>query len=219
MQADECARRLRAMLDEGAFADGARLPPERDLVTTLGASRGTLRKALAVLEAEGRIWRHVGQGTFAGNARPRQPSLTGLTSMTSPAEVMEVRMLLEPGIAGLAAVRATPAELQEIGGCIDKAATVSDITTFEQWDGRFHRLIALSARNAMLMMLFDAVNAAREDKLWGRLKSVSVTPERQVVYLDQHRAILAAIRDRDAAAAEAAMAIHLATVQKHLLNR
>lgn len=206
------------MLDEGVLGAGARLPPERELVKIFGVSRGTLRKALAELEAEGRIWRHVGQGTFVGARRRVESDAPGLMS-TNPVEIMETRILLEPGITGLTAMRATSLELQEMAACIAEGEKAPDVATFERWDSRFHRLIAQSARNALLMRLFDAVNAGREDELWGRLKSVSVTLERRRIYLQQHRAIIDAIRDRDTGGAEAAMLEHLTAVRQHLLQR
>jgi DNA-binding FadR family transcriptional regulator len=64
--------RLRLLLDEAAPGGDHRLPPERDLAEQLGVGRRALRRALEVLEAEGRIWRHQGKGTFAG-PRPVTP--------------------------------------------------------------------------------------------------------------------------------------------------
>ena len=59
--------RLRALLDDSSFDAGQRLPPERELAARIGIGRRALRRALEVLEAEGRIWRHQGKGTFLGS--------------------------------------------------------------------------------------------------------------------------------------------------------
>ena len=59
--------RLRALLDDSSFEAGQRLPPERELAARIGIGRRALRRALEVLEAEGRIWRHQGKGTFLGS--------------------------------------------------------------------------------------------------------------------------------------------------------
>jgi DNA-binding GntR family transcriptional regulator len=70
-----------------------RLPAERDLCLVLGLSRSRLRKGLAVLEAEGQVWRHVGRGTFVGpRPIPNLSDVELLTSLTSPTAVMEARM-------------------------------------------------------------------------------------------------------------------------------
>ncbi|MCK5444854.1 MAG: winged helix-turn-helix transcriptional regulator, partial [Rhodospirillaceae bacterium] len=57
---------LKNYINDKELAPQSKLPPERQLCEELGISRGELRKALSLLEAEGKIWRHVGRGTFAG---------------------------------------------------------------------------------------------------------------------------------------------------------
>ena len=69
---------LRAMLAQQEFLPGSRLPAERSLCKTLGVSRSALRKALATLEAEGQIWRHIGQGTFVGSRAAADSAEIGL---------------------------------------------------------------------------------------------------------------------------------------------
>ncbi len=220
MRVQEVVETLRRWLEAGTLDAEDRLPPERELARRLEVSRGTLRRALAALEDEGRVWRHVGRGTFAGD-RPRQfraDDLARLIGVTSPTEVMEVRRLLEPRIAALAALRATPLDLREMEQGAARCEAATDAAAFERWDGRLHRLIARAARNTMLLTLFDTINAARQGELWGRLKAESLTPERHGTYVRQHARVVAAIRDRDGAAAAREMDEHLATVQRHLLG-
>ncbi len=92
----------------------------------------------------------------------------------------------------------------------------ADIATFELWDGAFHRAIAQGAHNALLMALFDAVNAIRQEEVWGRLKQASLTPARKAHYCDQHRDCLVAIRDRDARQAAHLMRHHMEVVRANL---
>ena len=210
---------LRTMLADDTYPAQSRLPTERQMAADLNVSRSSLRKALAVLEAEGRIWRHVGRGTFVG-ARPSldAPSLARLTNRTHPEEVMEVRLLLEPRIAALAARRAAPANLDALARCVGKASAARDVAAFESWDSAFHRTIAEAAHNTLLLGLFDAVNAVRQEEIWGHLKEASLTPARQSLYNDQHAACLAAIRDRNAARAERCMVEHLETVRDNMFG-
>ena len=63
-QEQRALSRMRAMIEDGDYPLNSRLPPERSLCETMGVTRAALRKALATLEAEGQIWRHVGKGTF-----------------------------------------------------------------------------------------------------------------------------------------------------------
>src|SRR5210317_856594 len=88
---------LNQMIANGQFKEHSKLPPERDLCIMLNATRGKIRKALAVMEAEGKIWRHVGRGTFVGrppfkNNNPFQ----SIARSTNPMEIMEIRLVVEP---------------------------------------------------------------------------------------------------------------------------
>ena len=106
---------------------GTRLPPERTLADTLATSRPALRKALAVLEAEGRILRQVGRGTFT-TTPPTQDfvGLAALTARTSPHDAMMARLALEPELANLAALHATPLDIRQLQ---DLAARIRAVTT------------------------------------------------------------------------------------------
>src|SRR5258705_12891776 len=89
---DRAIEKLDALLASGRFPVNSRLPPERQLTEDLELSRSALREGLEVLEARGRIWRHVGRGTFVGNRPLETPaSLSVITSRTSPTEGLEVR--------------------------------------------------------------------------------------------------------------------------------
>jgi DNA-binding FadR family transcriptional regulator len=118
---DDSLEKLTQLLGSGRYPAQSRLPPERELAGLLSVSRSGLREGLEMLEAEGRIWRHVGKGTYVG-PRPLEGAsgLDLLTSMTSPAEVLEIRLLFEPLIARLAALRATAAEIANMRRLLDK---------------------------------------------------------------------------------------------------
>ena len=107
--------KLRQLLESGEYQVNSRLPAERELAVQLGLSRGALRGGFEVLEAEGKVWRHVGKGTFVGNRPLDDISIPSLvTSGTSPTEILEARLLIEPLLARLAAVRATEADLTHL---------------------------------------------------------------------------------------------------------
>ena len=84
---------LKAYVAQLNLPENARLPGERELCDILGVSRGELRKALALLEAEGEVWRHVGKGTFIGPRPLEEFSLiAGVAGRSNPAEVMRARL-------------------------------------------------------------------------------------------------------------------------------
>lgn len=220
---DDLLKRLNDLLESGRFPNQSRLPPERDLAEELGTTRTNLRPALAVLEAEGKIWRHVGRGTFVGRRSPGAgaPGLGLLMQATNPTEIMEARLIIEPRVAGLAAFRATAGDIAHLHRCLEKGiAAVTDIKTYELWDASLHEAVAEASHSALLNALLKALTALREsDGLWGRLKEASLTRERQYVYNDQHRRCVEAISNRETTAAEAAMREHLSTVQMDLFGR
>src|SRR5687768_5866829 len=153
-RAASAVTRLRDLVAKREAAGDSRLPPERELALLLKISRGTLRRILDELEAEGVIWRHVGQGTFIGM---RQPAVkrSRITRFTNPDEVMEARLLLEPRLAAMAAFRASAEDVARMEYCLRKSEAAGTTATFELWDGRLHRAIAEAARNHMLLALFD----------------------------------------------------------------
>lgn len=211
---ERAVRRLRELLGSGEYPVNGRLPPERELAEHLGLSRSALREGLALLEAEGLVWRHVGRGTFVG----RRPLFEGgelslVSDLTSPREVLEVRLELEPAITRFAALRATATHLNQMEFCLAKSRSVPDLGAWELWDSRLHRTIAEAAHNALLLAVFDAVNAVRTQTVWGRLQQLALSKEGQQTYWSHHRAVVTAIAERDASRAEQLMYEHIACVR------
>jgi DNA-binding FadR family transcriptional regulator len=195
------------------------LPPERDLVVQLQISRSALREAFDVLEAEGRIWRHVGRGTFVGRRPPVEPvTISLITALTRPSEVLETRLLVEPLLARLAASRASEGEIAEMQRLLEKSEVARDAKTWELWDGRLHRAVAEAAHNSLLLFVFDAFNAMRKEAKRSALRQAALTPERHAAYCRHHREYVMAIADRDPARAEAIMRRHIEAVRDGLLG-
>jgi DNA-binding FadR family transcriptional regulator len=210
---------LESYISKNGLAPQSRLPPERQLCEELGISRTELRKALSLLEADGKIWRHVGRGTFVG-IRPitRLDDLATLSVHTNPAEVMQARLLLEPGLAKSAALHATPADIERMRLCTKRKNAALDWRTYERWDWAFHLTIAEATHNRLLLTLFNALNTVRESTEWGQLRTSRRTDISRKRSDEQHYAIIDAIAARDRVQAEAAMLEHLTSVHKSLLG-
>jgi DNA-binding FadR family transcriptional regulator len=211
--------RLRALLEEGSLEPGTRLPPERTLAAQIGISRQTLRRALEVLEAEGRIWRHQGKGTFLG-PRPVHPQigLEELASRTNPLEVMNVRLEIEPILARLAALYASNGDVERLFHLVQKTASSSDADAYELWDSALHRAIAEAAGNSLLLAIFDLVDRIRQDMNWQTLRERARSKDKLSAQVEQHTQIVTAIAQREAHAAEHAMREHLELVREGLLK-
>ncbi len=209
---------LRA-IDGGRWKPGDRLPSERDLARELGIGRSTLRLALAELERRGRIWRHVGQGTFVTESPDSEVVTTlRITPPPGPADVFELRLMIEPQIAAAAAMRATAPEIRLLSQLADDGARATDWTGWEAADTGFHTALARTSRNSLLVGVLETVNAIRAQRQWGETRSRTLSPERQSAYVRQHRAIVTAIEDHDPPAASAAMRDHLGAVHRAMVG-
>ena len=197
----------------------SRLPSERELANRLEISRMSLREALDRLEAEGKVWRHVGQGTFIGQRPPQDAkTLSLITAQTSPAEVLEARLAIEPQIALMAASRASEIQVLELRSLINKGKVAVDASTWELWDGQFHRAICLICGNRLMLSVFDGFNAMRRQSKWSELRNSVVTPEKRLTYVNQHSMIVDAIAAHNPAGAHDAMVAHIQRVTTDLFN-
>ncbi len=210
---------LRAWLTRHDLAPGTRLPPERELCAALGVSRGELRKALAALETEGQLWRHVGKGTFVGARQIEAMRLADIDRATNPREVMRTRLIIEPVIAREAALNATSLHVEALRRCIERTHRAATWRQYETADNEFHRCIAEAAGNRLLLALFDALNAVRRAVVWGLLRSGDDRPPADHHSFAEHERILNAIAARDLEGAARAMHLHLRAVERNLLDR
>jgi DNA-binding FadR family transcriptional regulator len=201
---------------EHNIGSGGRLPTERALAEDSGESRTTVRRALGILEAEGRIVRHIGRGTFL--ASPRSQGVW-VPEATSPAEIMAVRLLIEPQMMPMAVAAATPADLAEVQRCLDGGDAVEGYEDFEMWDAALHRAFGAATHNGLLVAVMQMINEARGHPLWGSLKRRSSTLKRREAYKRDHHEIATALTERHAEAAQAAMRQHLLRVRANILGR
>lgn len=209
---------------------GGRLPTERQLSVDLGVTRASVRHALAILEAQGYISREVGRGTFlrdgtvpapprwrGGDGQRSALAIAGASVDFAPADVMTIRRLLEPPAMSLVVAWATAGDLEEMQRCLAGGDRAASFEEFETWDVALHRCIMAASHSPLLVTLYQLVEDARHGQVWGDMKRRSASPERRSDYQADHRAIVAALRARDAGQAVEAMRLHLARVQEHLI--
>ena len=206
-------------IDGGRWKPGDRIPPERHLAEELGVGRASLRRALAELERGGRIRRHVGQGTFVTQDTGAEVVTTlRIAPPPSPADVFELRLMIEPQVAALAALRGSAPELQRLHRIVEAGARAGDWVAWEAADAEFHTALAGAARNPLLDGVLATVNAIRAQRRWGETRAQTLNPDRQAAFVSQHRAIVAALDARDPDTAAAAMRDHLAAVHRAMVG-
>lgn len=211
---------LQAFIEAGGFAPGDRLPPERELTVALGMSRSSLRKALDTLEHEGRIWRHVGKGTFVASNPTSVGSsrLSELAVQVSPVQMMRARLSLEPAITREAAINASEKDVRRLIDVQTRAFEAPTWDAYEEEDDHFHRSIAEATGNVLLLELFDQLNQVRRAVAWNAVIRHSARPPRDHTSFVEHERITGAIAARNPAEAHAAMRDHLGSVSARLFG-
>ena len=208
---------LRGAIESGAYAHGRRLPAERDLATHYGASRTTVREALGQLEREGLVIRKVGSGTFVN--RPAASLGRNIADVTSPLELMEVREAIEPHLARMVVVHGSANDLDLLENTLielEKAA--SDQTAFSQADERFHQALAEATGNPLMVWIYNQINDVRCHDQWTEMKRKVLSGEAIRIYNRQHRALVEAIKKRDARLAMAVVVEHLEQARRDLMG-
>lgn len=211
----DIANMLMQELASGRYPVGAKLPAERELSSLYAVSRPVIREAIIALEVQGLIEVKIGSGAYV-------KALPGFKEVSrfdiSAIELTEARLLIEGETAALAASQITGEELEKLEELVEQIAQENlDPAGTEKADRAFHMAIASATRNNALI---EAV-----ERLW-ELRRVS--PEAALLHakartanikpvVDEHRAILEALKSRQPATARAAMRSHLSQVLESLL--
>jgi DNA-binding FadR family transcriptional regulator len=200
---------------------GGRIPTERQLAADLGVTRTMVRHALAVLEAEGRISREVGRGTFIRHAAASGSSDNSAAAKAhdvGPAHVMAARRAIEPRVLPLVVAWAANRDFEEMQRCLEGGAAAKSYDEFEVWDFAFHHAIVRASGNPLLVAMYAEIERARQGQLWGNLKRLRDTRERRDAYQSDHVMLVDALRARDLPRAAEAMELHLGRVEMNLLG-
>lgn len=200
---------------------GHRIPTERALSEEFGLSRSTVRRVLLDFKRKRLITQTVGSGTYV--AEQVQEALAELTPAVaahtvSPAELMSARLVLEPALIEMAIGNATAADFNRMDECNHKAEVAVTLEEFEHWDAALHEAIAEAAHNGFISGIFKLMSDVRSNNEWGALKRRSATPERRLEYQHEHRALVAALKARDAERARALCLAHLVHVRTSMLG-
>ncbi|MBF9058598.1 FCD domain-containing protein [Rhodobacterales bacterium HKCCSP123] len=214
---NDLSHRLRDLIDSAGYSHNDRLPPERELCEALGTTRSKLRRALAELEAQGLIWRHVGRGTFVGS-RPvlNLKDLTFLRDQIKPVQVVTVRFTIEPELCWLAAQHATKSDHDQMRLCAARCRNAEDWRTYEAWDYNLHHAIARATHNKLFLYFFETLNSVRRAVVWGQPRATK-KPAANYSSFIEHDAIVASIVQADAEGAAQGMVAHLKSVYSRVL--
>lgn len=214
--------RVRTYITSKEFKAGDKLPPERQLTTELGMSRGALRRAFDMLAHEGLIWRHVGKGTFISHdglyASQAIDWTRDIAKQITPIKMTRARLCIEPALAGEAALNASADSLERMRDTIRKASMAQSWEEYEKQDDLFHREIATASDNLLLLGLFDQLNRIRRAVAFDAVERETPRPSHEHESFVEHNEIVTAINARDRYAAQEAMRTHLRSVSNRLFG-
>lgn len=212
---EEIIEQVRDLIVSGRLRPGDRLPAERELARTFGVGRSAVREAIRAMESLGIVEARAGEGTFLA-AHPGRRGNDPISSSLFQAwdkqrKLFEVRRVLEPDLAALAARRATPEQIEKMRAILEvQEGKVQRGESHMEQDAAFHYLIAEATGNEVLLRivdnLMDLLRKTREASLQH--------PERPARSLKQHWAILEAIAARKPAAAERHMRDHIREIEE-----
>jgi GntR family transcriptional regulator, transcriptional repressor for pyruvate dehydrogenase complex len=208
---DQAIGKIKEMIRSGELRPGDRLPPEKELSEALGLSRSSLREAVKALEIIRVLDVRRGDGTYVTSLTPDTlldavSFVVDIHQDSSLLELFEVRRILEPAAAAIAAGRAGPsdiAELHDLLAALGDAPTVDELVAHDQV---FHRRIAELAGNAYLTSLLETLSSSTlRARVWRGLSEEGST-ERS---LTEHRLIVEALACGDAALVAAHATVHI----------
>jgi GntR family transcriptional repressor for pyruvate dehydrogenase complex len=213
---EQIVQQIEESITSGELKEGDQLPAERELAQQFGVSRTAVREAVKTLREKGLVEAYPGRGTFItnGSARSIQQTLDRMIrsgQAEGTVHLTEVREILEPEIAALAAQRVDEEMLSAMREAIAVMdAARKDSEAFIEGDLDFHLALAEAAANPLILSLIDSiVGLLREQRT--RTYFVEGGPERGQYH---HRRILEAIEHRDAVGAREAMRAHLLQVRE-----
>ncbi|MET4002055.1 GntR family transcriptional repressor for pyruvate dehydrogenase complex [Arthrobacter sp. UYCu511] len=215
---DEAITKIKDMIISGELCAGDRLPPEKELSEKLGLSRSSLREAVKALEIIRVLDVRRGDGTYVTSLEPKllteaMTFIVDLHQDESILDIFEVRRILEPAAAAIAATRITPEQIASLRATMETIDDATSVEALVEHDLIFHQLITSAADNSYLASVLDALSSSTvRARIWRGLtqeKAVDRT-------LAEHTAIIEALERGDADLAKSLLTVHISAVEHWL---
>ena len=220
---DVIVRQMEALIVDGSWPAGTRLPAERELAKQFEVSRPSLREAIQKLEARGLVMRRQGGGTFVTGDLAQQVSdpLFDLLSRhpDSQFDLLEFRHALESVSAYFAALRGTDGDMQRIESCL-QAATEANLTIEAQAEAlvEFYTTVAEASHNVVLLHLVRGMRTVLRDNIQRNLNQLQDRSDVRKQLHVHRNAMVKAIINREPELAREACHAHLAYIENILLQ-
>ncbi|WP_104087243.1 FadR/GntR family transcriptional regulator [Arthrobacter sp. GMC3] len=215
---DEAITKIKDMIISGELAAGDRLPPEKELSEKLGLSRSSLREAVKALEIIRVLDVRRGDGTYVTSLEPKllAEALTFIVDLhqdKSILEIFEVRRILEPAAAAMAAGRITAEQIAALRASVAGISADTGVEALVEHDLLFHSLIATAANNSYLTSVLDGLNSNTvRARVWRGITQDAAVDRT----LTEHIGIVDALARGDAELAKALLTVHISGVEHWL---
>lgn len=218
---EEIIDQIKGLIAEGVLSPGDKIISERELADKLEVGRSAVREAIRALEAMGIVETRPGEGTFIKEVSTQSlVEMLALVLMTERAtvrELLELRKILEVENAGLAALRYTQENLDNMEEALKQMKFDIDKGDLgDKADMKFHYSIAEATQNSLLVRLMDTISGTMQKVLRVARQQLYETPGTPERLLREHQAIFAAIKKGDMKNAKKLMLEHLEKVEKGL---
>ena len=212
---ERIAHTLLTLIKEKQLRPGDRLPPERELAAMMKVSRPSLREALRALQIMNIIDNRQGSGTYITSLEPERLiehlDIIFTLNDTTYNELFEARRILEAGVAGLAARGISDSAIEELEHCLVRAQeAIDDPEAFLEIDLDLHRKILEATGNSILSLFMRSISQL---SIYSRRRTGEHVDVRRHT-IEDHRAIVQALKSRDPAAAQRAMLDHLSHIEQ-----
>ena len=211
----DIASQLRREINSGSLQRFERFQPERSLALNYNVSRGTIRAAINKLKIEGLVETKAGSGTYISKKDSGENS--SVIQNARPLELVDARFALEPHICRLAVLHGRQADFEKLENFLEAMEKNSDNPIiFGDSDTAFHRALAESTGNSLLIWMIEQITSVRNQDEWGRMRHLTLNENIIKKYNTQHRDTLNAIRAREPEKAAKMMREHLQTARLSL---
>lgn len=207
---------VKEQIINGNLKPGDKLPSEDTLANQMGVGRGTIREALKVLSYTGFLEKRNNR-TYVSSKGTKGFDVADVTGaihrFEGYMEIIEVRRVVEPELAGLAAVRSTPELIAKLAKCVSTMeACETDLEKFSRHDNEFHLIVAEASGNNLFLEIMKSIQTIMKDNLVKVIRSSKIAPRS----LDYHRKIFEAIKAGDSAKARRTTLSHILDVEKEM---
>lgn len=205
---DTTAQKLMVYIDQNSLQPGDKLPNEFDLSKILNVGRNTTREAVRVLASRNILAIRQGAGTFVADNTGVIEDPLGFSFVANPDklvdDLMQIRIMVEPQIAALAAENATKEDIEDLEQiCLDIEKAIQHKEDFSELDKAFHSHVGRICGNDVISKLLPIIAEGIS------VYSNTVSEQETVQTIKSHQAILNAIKNKRPTEAEQAMLFHL----------